>query len=161
MPFNVDTTPEPGMPPGVYYVEVSDAKEKRSNKTGDGMFEVTFVAVDRRKQKLCRDYIMVEGKARGMGIQKLQALGLSMTGKTAVIGASDLIGKRAYVNVIVEEREHNGKLYADLKVARLDKGDVGYFNESEPPESYSGKAHAPKASEEDEGDPLDVDSVPF
>jgi hypothetical protein len=133
MGIKVDTTPDFGLPPGVYHVEVASAVEQRSKSSGAGMFKVSLVALDHGKKRLCYDYIMLEGAAKGIGIGKLKRLGLDMSAKERVVEADELIGKRCYINLVQETFEGRNGPSVSLKVGRLEQTDFGYFAEDNAP----------------------------
>lgn len=149
---------EPSLPPGIYHAEVKKAEETRSKNSGDGMFILTLVSLDHGKKQLTKDYVMVEGKARGMGTRKLLALGLPMKDESFFLDASQITGRRAYVNVVEEEFTNDkGITRKTLKVQGVkdDGSSFGYWPDDAPPAAYTEK------DEDDVGDPLSADDTPF
>lgn len=128
----INWTPEEGsaskMMPGRYLAEVGTKAEVRmSKKTEHPYFNVPFLAVDFGNAFLCYDVIMLDGKGRGMGQKKLEALGFDKG--VPSIESSDLIGRRVYVEVT--EDEWNGKIR--LQVDAGSSPYCGYWPESENP----------------------------
>lgn len=135
------------MPPGVYLVEVSEAREGVSKKSGDPYFKLDLVAVDFQRKKLCDDILMLGGKGAGIGLRKLIALGIE---RGAMLdSAHELIGKRVYARVDVEEWEKSdGTSGKQLKVnIKAPGSDMGYWNVKTPPDGVTV--------------PGDVDDTPF
>lgn len=136
MGFEVDPS-DTVLPAGVYLVEVIGATEGTTQK-GDGKFVATLAAVKHEHAKVCEDSIVIAGKARYFGVQKLRALGLLKGDKKEQIEARDLVGRRCYVNVIVEEylSKRDGSKRTALKVERMTESDVGYFPADRPPTGH-------------------------
>lgn len=123
----------PMLSPGTYLVTVKECKEGISKK-GDAFFNVRLntESFDGRETTLCFDILMMEGKGAGIGLAKLQALGIPKG--TADVSAQDLIGRRAWVNV--DSQTYDGKTH--LKVyTTFDPFELGYWPESEPPDGVS------------------------
>jgi len=76
---------------GIYRLAVKDAVLKRS-KNGDQMFEITFKNIDEPDWPV-KDWIMIEGKARQMGLDKLLALGFE---RGSGIEPHEFIDRRVY-----------------------------------------------------------------
>lgn len=89
---------EEGKQPGIYLAEVKSVDSATSRK-GDAMLVVEFLAVgfSGSEKDLCRDWIMLAGKGRGMGQKKLVGLGVERGATDWAL--TDLIGRRAWVEV--------------------------------------------------------------
>lgn len=118
--------------PGIYLVEVLDAKEKVSSK-GDPMFIAAFGAVEFNREAIGDDVLMLGGKGAGIGLAKLKALGFK--GTEPEIRAPELIGRRVWACFHREEYTGNdGNKYAKLKVnIRAEHSSCGYWPEKDKP----------------------------
>lgn len=116
-------------PPGDYLVRVSQCELKKSKTSGAQLFNVRLVAEQLTGEPtLCFDTIMLEGKGASIGCAKLEALGFD---RDSEMEAADLVGRRAWVRVKLEE--YQGK--TNLKVATTFEPtfECGYWPEDERP----------------------------
>lgn len=125
------------MPPGIYLCEVIEAREGVSKKTGDPYFRLDLAAVDFGRKKICDDILMLGGKGAGIGLRKLMALGIEK-GST-LDSAHELLGKRVYARVDVEEWEKSdGTSGKQLKVnIKAPSSDMGYWPLSNVPDGVT------------------------
>lgn len=150
---------EPIWPAGVYAVEVTACVSKNAKKTGDEYFGVKLCALDFNRKKLCEDILMMAGKGAGIGIRKLKALGF--TKADGDIAAAQLIGKRAFVFVDVEEfTKDDGTSTSRMKVdIKAENSEAGYWPEFPAPEGVElrkPKAGDPNTFDNPAEDPFDV-----
>lgn len=147
--WDKDSGPEL-LPAGTYLVEVQEASEKNSKASGDPYFELKLRAVDHGRL-LCYDIAMLAGKGRGIGMGKLEALGIEPG--TPELIAGDLIGKRAYAAVTEESYKGTPRLRVDINA---DTSICGYWPEDETPPSVNhGEPQEAAVAEEDD------DDIPF
>lgn len=155
--------------PGVYLAEVASCELKTSKKNQQ-YFNVELVTVEGAKREpLCWDVFMLEGKGAGVGIAKMQAFGFFKDDVPEQVEAHNLVGKRAWVRVAwnTYTDSRTGETKRNLKpVTSFDPFDSGFYIESLPPEDAS----EPLANLDDPfapdpvaaRDPVkDADEVPF
>lgn len=132
---------------GTYLVEVTDVEERVSKSAGESFLFVALRAADFGCE-LFRDNIMLEGRGARIGLTKLQGLGFDTT--DTEINAADLIGRRAFVAVQVEEHEGKTRLSCDIRAG----GNCGYWPADSEPDGVlrpaEGSAEASPADSEDE-----------
>lgn len=147
MPIDLDWKKEHAdVPPeGIYFGEVTDAEEKRSN-AGDQYIAIKFKDV-RGGGYLLQDIAMLEGGGAPIGYKKLRALGHD---KTTLDPARDLTGKRAYLACVHDEYDGIKRLKVNIK----HKGStVGYWPEDRPPEGMEISVSS--------GEPVGDEETPF
>lgn len=122
-------------PEGRYRFEVRGCEEKVSKSSGASMFVVGLSALDWGGEMLCQDIIMLGGKGAGIGIQKLKALGFSGTERE--IKAGELVGRRGFCNLGIEEYQEGDKPPVRQSKVGWEKGDgsmCGYWPETVVPD---------------------------
>lgn len=166
--------------PGRYLVEVTGAEERVSSKSGSTYFSLALTA-PAFGQILTFDIVMLEGKATNIGLCKLKRLGVPCEGTIDLLPA-ELIGRRAYVQVV--EEEYKGEVRLKVELTSDDDGACGYWALDAPPPGVIGAAEEdsppppappvpPAAADSGTSSnlrvpggraanyPLDVDEVPF
>lgn len=132
-PVKIDRTPPPefGTPPGTYLLEVVECSSEKSKK-GQSMLHVEFKVVGGTfNGDDVSDYLILEGKARGIGQNKLKALGIDFSKD---FEAYELIGRRAYAAIVQESREYQGKTYTNARIDINAEGSMsGLWPEDAPP----------------------------
>jgi hypothetical protein len=112
-----------GCPPaGRYLVEITETKEKKSRRSGDGMVTIrTRIVEGDHAGYSIFDNIMLTGRGAGIGASKARAFGVRVK-KGQPVNARDFIGRRAYCLAAPEEYRGKTHLQPDI-----DQGeDCGY-----------------------------------
>ena len=119
-----------GPVPGTYLARVKSAISKKSG-AGSEMFSVELAdaATD---QKLCHDFIMLEGGGAALGRQKLLALGIPASFKAEIM-AAELVGRLAYVALIEREYTDNKGVLRKNLSPDINDGAAGYWPSASPP----------------------------
>ena len=130
--------------PGLHLVTVEAAEEKRS-KGGDAYFNLRLSTstFEGKTATLCFDILMVQGGGAGIGLAKLKALGFDSARE--VISPEDIVGRRAWVNVDVDEYEGKKRLKV---VTEFNPFACGYWPETAPPDGVDTPI-APLGKDED------------
>ena len=143
--------------PGVYLAEVVSCNLKTSKKNQQ-YFNVELVSLEGSKREaLCWDVFMLEGKGASVGIAKMQAFGFFLDDAPEQVEAHHLIGKRAWVRVGWQTYTDSktGETKRNLKpLTSFEPFDAGFYPESLPPED----AAEPLAPIED-SDPFAPDPI--
>ena len=124
-----DGTTEDGFmipPPGVYLAEV-DLVESKKTKQGDTALVVQLRDVGSRVE-ICRDWLMLTGGGRGIGMAKLRQLGVPEG--TPKLEPLSLVGRR--VRVAIKHEPYDGKPTAKVDIA-ADGFRCGYLAAEEQP----------------------------
>ena len=121
--------------PGTYLAYVREATDGVSEK-GDPKITVMLHEVG-TDAKLCMDSLMLAGKGLGMGIAKMNALGITEEHGDSV-GAEDVMGRKCYVRLVEEESKklkRDGTPFINLKpdTSAGDGWSCGYRSEDDPP----------------------------
>ena len=122
--------------PGVYLAEVGSVEVKRSAKTDD-MYLSVMLRDAKTHGQLCFDTLMLEGRAKSMGMAKLRQLGVEEGTKT--LDPNSLYGRRVKVSIMHGEFEGRKQAKVDI---RADGFKCGYLAED-------GVADAAPAKDED------------
>ena len=122
IPWDEDTS---GFKPGIYFARIRSCEEKQTKTDGTPMFALVIDADDFNR-KLCHDNILCGGGGLGMGKAKLSCLGFGR--QNPDIDPSELVGKRFYVAVKMDNYNGQDRLAVDVK-----QGKAGYWPEKDPP----------------------------
>jgi len=122
----IDWTDPPAksdMKPGLYKVRIASCELSKSTK-GSLMFALGLDSVEHNTE-LCRDWIMLEGKGRGIGIRKLRGLGFG----EGDVEPGQLVGKEFWVYTFKERYTNSdGISMTSLKVdIDQNRETCGYF----------------------------------
>lgn len=117
--FNADAIDDANdyspIPPGVYEAEVQKVEEKQSDK-GTCYWTITLEVIDGQyKGRTFKDKIFFTDKGFKRVKLVLKRLGLKMEGEVNP-QKDDILGRRALVNLEIEDREWEGKTYRNNKV---------------------------------------------
>lgn len=150
-----DDNDGPVMRAGCYLAEVVTAEEKRAKTSGNPMISLRWVAVDHGRQHLAWDNLLLGGKGKGIGLRRLEALGVERGTKN--IDVNKLVGRQCYIHLVEEEYQGKKKLAVALDRGThmgysAQKPDVGVI-EQETPSNVGDDFFSP--SEDEGGD------VPF
>lgn len=110
-----DPTRAPDAAAGEQEVTISGAI-KRNSKNGDPMIEVTLRMETGRTLK---DWIMLDGGGKNMGLDKLKALGVDV--EKGGLSLSRLVGHRIMVDV-VEKEGTDGRTFLNVNAKRNKDG---------------------------------------
>jgi len=135
--------------PGVYLAQVKSVEVKSSSTNGDKYLNLCFGAVDFEGQTLCFDIAMLEGRGRGIGTKKLEALGVP-TDQDEFEEAA-LVGVRVYVNLVEETYEGEARMKVNIKPK---DSYCGYWPESEKPDGVITELEPKKEGYQIEDDPI-------
>lgn len=144
--------------PNVYLVEVIGAEFKKS-KAGNPMFEIQLADVNDHHKFLCRDWIVIEGKAAYYGAMKLKALGID--GDILPDQAARFLKKRAVVMLKAEEWRGKPSWKVDSDAMGFSNGYLPASDWIDDPKEKLAPTELFGEKPSEDWDPADTDATPF
>ena len=151
------TPPAPRREPGCYEVEIGSKIEEKVSRKGDAYLRYPLMSVE-DGEYICHDMMMLEGPGRGIGQEKLKALGFDES--TPAFETHELIGKRVFAQIYeraYKDGDGNPKKALDVNIEAGPH--KGYWPHGSPPQHVTEMSDSQAIDAAP--DSLDIDDTPF